>query len=76
MSDKTSSSGSGIGFAGMLAIAFITLKLLGAVDWSWWWVLAPIWGSGVLWILIVLVIMAGAVIICALRTLRDFLRKP
>jgi hypothetical protein len=38
-----SSSSSGIGFAGLLAIVFITLKLLDKIDWSWWWVLAPIW---------------------------------
>ena len=33
----------GIGFCGLLAIVFITLKLLGYITWSWWWVLAPIW---------------------------------
>jgi len=42
MSDNNSSS-SGIGFCGLLAIVFITLKLLGKIDWSWWWVLAPLW---------------------------------
>lgn len=29
---------------GQLAIVFITLKLTGFIDWSWWWVLAPLWG--------------------------------
>ena len=33
----------GIGFSGLLTIVFITLKLIGKIDWSWWWVLAPIW---------------------------------
>lgn len=28
--------------ATLLAI-FITLKLTDNIDWSWWWVLAPIW---------------------------------
>jgi hypothetical protein len=32
-----------IGFAGLLALIFITLKLTGYIDWSWWWVLAPLW---------------------------------
>ncbi len=27
----------------LLAVAFITLKLIGYIQWSWWWVLAPIW---------------------------------
>jgi len=24
---------------------FIGLKLAGFIAWSWWWVLAPLWGS-------------------------------
>jgi len=43
MSDKSSSSGGGISFLGMLTILFIGLKLTGHIDWSWWWVLCPIW---------------------------------
>jgi len=27
----------------MLTIAFIVLKLLGEITWSWAWVLSPIW---------------------------------
>jgi hypothetical protein len=44
MSDnvKVNNSG-GIGFAGLLTIVFITLKLTNYIDWSWWWVLAPLW---------------------------------
>lgn len=41
--DYSSSSSGGIGFCGLLAIVFITLKLLHVISWSWWWVLAPIW---------------------------------
>lgn len=26
-----------------LQITFITLKLCGIIDWSWWWVLSPTW---------------------------------
>jgi hypothetical protein len=38
-----SSSNSGIGFNGLLTIVFITLKLTGYINWSWWWVLSPVW---------------------------------
>ncbi len=31
------------GFLGILGLIFITLKLTDYIDWSWWWVLAPIW---------------------------------
>lgn len=38
-----SESSSGAGFFGMLTILFIGLKLAGFIQWSWWWVLSPIW---------------------------------
>ena len=41
MSNKETSGG--IGFCGLLAIVFITLKLTRVISWSWLWVLAPIW---------------------------------
>jgi hypothetical protein len=41
---KTSSSSSGgVGFLGLLAVLFIGLKLTHYIDWSWWWVLSPLW---------------------------------
>jgi len=45
MSESSSSSGSsgGIGFLGLLTIVFIVLKLTHYIDWSWVWVLAPLW---------------------------------
>lgn len=36
-------SNGGIGFCGLLAIAFVVLKLIGVITWSWVWVLAPLW---------------------------------
>lgn len=27
----------------LLLVLFIGLKLTGYIDWSWWWVLSPIW---------------------------------
>lgn len=40
---KSSNSSGGIGFCGLLTIMFITLKLTNSIDWSWWWVLSPLW---------------------------------
>lgn len=40
---KSNTSSGGIGFLGLLQIVFIVLKLIDKIDWSWWWVLAPIW---------------------------------
>ena len=33
----------GIGIADVITVSFILLKLTGNIDWSWWWVLSPIW---------------------------------
>lgn len=35
-------------FLGLLAIVFITLKLCNVINWSWWWVTAPVWRAIVL----------------------------
>lgn len=32
-------------FAQMLFIAFLVLKLTHVIDWSWWWVFAPLYGG-------------------------------
>ena len=47
----------GIGFAGLLTVAFVVLKLCGVINWSWWWVLSPIWISTIVALLILLVII-------------------
>lgn len=45
----------GIGMTGLLQIAFIVLKLCKVIDWRWWWVLAPTWGTVVLIVLCVFI---------------------
>ncbi len=45
--------GSGpVGFVGLLTIVFVTLRLIGRIDWSWWWVLSPVWITATLSLLI------------------------
>lgn len=46
----------GVGFFGLLQVLFIALKLIGVINWSWIWVLMPIFGQVAL-VLIVLVIL-------------------
>ena len=53
--EATATNG-GIGFTGLLTIVFIVLKLTKVINWSWLWVLSPIWIS----IIIVLLIVGGA----------------
>lgn len=51
-SSSSSSSSGGIGFVGLLTIVFIVLKLTNVIQWSWLWVLSPIWISILLWLVI------------------------
>lgn len=32
-----------ISFPQLLTILFVALKLTNNIDWSWWWVLSPLW---------------------------------
>ena len=46
-------SGAGIGFTGLLTITFIVLKLTHVINWSWVWVLSPIWiTAGIVFVII------------------------
>jgi hypothetical protein len=49
----------GIGFFGLLAIIFITLKLCNVITWSWWLVLMPIW----IWWAIFLIVFVVTIIV-------------
>ena len=56
----------------VLFIVFLTLKLTGNIDWSWWWVTAPLWiPLGLFFgILFVVIIILG---ILALPQAKDIL---
>ena len=49
----------GLGIVSVLTIVFIVLKLLGVIQWSWIWVLSPIWISAVIVVAVFSVIMIG-----------------
>ncbi len=53
MKESKTTSG-GIGFTGLLTIVFITLKLLGVINWSWLWILSPIWINIMLIVLVII----------------------
>ena len=47
-------SNGGIGFFGVLQIVFIILKLCKVINWSWFWVLAPIWIDLIIYLILVI----------------------
>lgn len=44
-------------FTTLLTIAFIVLKLCNVINWSWVWVLAPLWIPFAIWLIVVLGIL-------------------
>lgn len=42
MSNKSNSS-NGLGLGTVLFLIFMVLKLTNYIDWSWWWITAPLW---------------------------------
>lgn len=52
--NKDTNSG-GIGFAGLLTLLFIGLKLAGVIDWPWLWVLSPAWISTIVVAVIIII---------------------
>lgn len=48
----------------IVVITPIALKLAGVIDWSWWWVLSPLWISG---LLLALVVLAACVLVIGSR---------
>lgn len=49
-----------MGFVGVLTLIFIVLKLTGNINWSWLWVLSPIWITALL-----LLALFGAIFVAA-----------
>lgn len=62
MSDNTNAN-TGVGFGGLLTILFVGLKLGGVINWSWWWVLSPLWISFLIAIVLIVVIAIIAALI-------------
>lgn len=52
----TASARGGVGFSGLLFLVLLVLKLTNVIDWSWWWITAPLWGGALIVILIFLIL--------------------
>lgn len=52
----------GIGVLDALLIAFIILKVIGVIKWSWWLVLLPLWIEIILVIIFIIVIIISIIV--------------
>lgn len=45
----------------IIAILFVALKLTNVINWSWWWVLSPLWIAAI--VAVVIAIIAGVYVV-------------
>lgn len=57
MSNNNPNSSRGVGPLSIMFLIFMTLKLMGYITWSWWWVTLPLWGG------ISLIILIGVLVV-------------
>ena len=43
MSDMNIHAPSGFSLCLLMTVSFVVLKLCSVIEWSWWWVLSPLW---------------------------------
>ncbi len=67
MSQSNNSSSIGIGLTGATFILFLGLKLANIIEWSWWWVFAPLWIPVTLVIVVSFLLLIFAIV-------RDFIK--
>ena len=56
MNKNKTTAGGGVGFTGLLQVAFIVLKLCKVIKWSWWLVLLPTWISLICFVIVAIII--------------------
>ena len=55
MGNNNKNNGGGMGLGTILFLIFLVLKLTNYIDWSWWWVSAPLWLTAILYIFIAII---------------------
>ena len=56
-------------FSSVLFLIFLVLKLTNVIDWSWWWITAPLWISAIIF----LVFVGGFYLFC--QILKKYYKK-
>lgn len=60
---NTTVKSSGVSFAGLLFLLFLGLKLTNQIDWSWWWITAPLWGGIAIVVVFTVIIILFTVLV-------------
>jgi hypothetical protein len=57
-SDKGTNGG--MGLMTVLFVVFLILKLCEVIEWSWWWVTAPLWGPFAFLVVVLILCLIGS----------------
>lgn len=60
MKENNSTSTGGVGLVGLVFVAFLVLKLCKVINWSWWWVLSPLWITALVFVVALIVCFVNA----------------
>ena len=55
----------------LLTSVLVVLKATGYIDWSWWWVFAPVWGPMALSLSILVLFGLGALVLLGVGEIAD-----
>lgn len=72
---NNNTSSGGIGFSGLLTIIFVFLKLFGVIDWSWVWVLSPLWISIAIFFAVLVVLGTIVFVILLVGSAASFVKE-
>lgn len=64
---KNSTTTVSVPFCSLLSIAFIVLKLCNVINWSWWWVLSPLWIPIAAFFVLALILFVSLVIVAGIK---------
>jgi hypothetical protein len=64
-------TGGGISLSSLIFLVFLVLKLCNVIDWSWWWVTAPLWIPFAFVIAIFVVVVLFAIVLNCITALAD-----
>lgn len=64
-------AGGGISLSSLTFLVFLVLKLCNVIDWSWWWVTAPLWIPFAFVIAIFVVVVLFAIVLNCITALVD-----
>lgn len=66
---NSGAAGGGITLSGLVFIVFLVLKLCNVIDWSWWWVTAPLWIPFAIFVVICVVVFIVGLFIGIVRAI-------